>query len=176
MWLLGGPGIEKLSDSLVADGAVLILLGLGVAFLISALAIRSEDLRRTFAEPILAASQDKLRAGEEFEVTYQQRLRREAVVRSLAVRLVRRETADNGEGYSTHDETVQEFEWRTLQGPILSGHATFRIPDHAMHSFRGEYNRLEWLIVVQVDLTRWQGFKEEYVITVQHRLGGGRRP
>ncbi len=173
-------GIWMLSDSLnrgdwfgVAFSAVLAFYGLFLAVSVLAVAIPSAihgaATRRAFAEPVVAASQDKLRVGEEFEVTYQQRLRREGVVRSVAVRLSLRETAVYN-GYNvevhTHRETAQEFEWRTLQGPILSGQATFRIPDDAMHSFRGKKNRLEWLVLVQVDLASGPRFKEEYEITV----------
>ncbi len=114
-------------------------------------------------------------------MTYQQRLRRAAVVRSVAVRLIRRETVVDWFGYGpfgngsgdrgelvdhTEDETAQEFEWRALQGPILSGQATFRIPDDAKHSVRAESDSLKWLIVVQVDLAKGPRFKGEYVITV----------
>ena len=172
IWLLS-YSLNRSDGGQVAFSAVLVLFGLGfgVYGLVWAIrsAIRSAVVRRAFAEPILAVSQDKLRVGEEFEVTYQQRLRREAVVRSVAVRLILRETAVYS-GYDsavhTHDETAQEFEWRTLQGPILSGQATFRIPDDAMHSVRGKKNRLEWLVLVQVDLASGPRFKEEYEITV----------
>lgn len=167
-------GIVMISIDMISNTAT--NRGLGITFLGACTALAGVCLLvwakydlRVFAEPIVAASQDKVRVGEEFEVTFQQRLRREILVRRVAVRLIFREIAVSS-GYfdvpNTRDETAQEIELRTVRGPILSGQATLRVPDDAMHSFRGEKNRLEWLIAVQVDRARGLGFKEEYEITV----------
>jgi hypothetical protein len=119
-----------------------------------------------------------LRVGEEFGFSYRQGWKRSTDVSWIRCELVLRETVR----YSSGTQTVTENHDRVVQGFATSGQRfepgqtiyesrRFRIPENEMHTFTpSPDNRIEWYIVVCVEMSRWPDHRWEHEVTVLPEL------
>lgn len=129
--------------------------------------------------PDVRISSDRLRAGEEFTVTYQQTFKKACEVNRASLQLVFRESATYTHGT---DRSTVTHEYVKLERPLparryetgetMTARLGLTIPDDAMHSLAGRNNRLQWLVRTRVGLSGWPDSVEEFPITVlAERIG-----
>ncbi len=56
---------------------------------------------------------------------------------------------------------------RIRRGVPLTQSASFTIPQTAMHSFKADFNELQWRLIVRGDVVRWPSFVREFPFVVQ---------
>jgi hypothetical protein len=136
--------------------------------------LRPAVARMRIGAPDMAISNTRLRVGEEFSVSYRQTWKRAADVNRVVLQLVLRETVRYTRGTETvtenHDEIVQAFESpgrHFRAGEMINEHRGFRIPETGMHTFtRSGDNKIEWFVMVSVEIARWPDFTREYELIV----------
>ncbi len=129
--------------------------------------------------PEVKISNDRLRVGEEFTVTYQQAFKKASEVKQASLQLVLRESASYSHGTDrstvTHDHMKLERQLpvrRYEAGETMTARLSLTVPDDAMHSLAGHNNRLLWFIRIRVGLSGWPDSVEEFPITVlAERIG-----
>jgi hypothetical protein len=162
-----------------------------VAFAVFFLIMTTRDyLRRgvastRVADPEVTVPGGPLRVGEEFGLGYRQTWKRATVVSRIRFELVLRETvryttqsSTNG-GTSTqtvtktHDQVAQGFTTagrRFEPGQSINEDHRFRVPADAMHTFTAADNRIEWYLMVCVEMDRWPDYRWEHQLTVLPEL------
>jgi hypothetical protein len=123
--------------------------------------------------PEVSVSSDAVRPGDTLSFGFRQTFKSAAEMKQGSLQLVLRETAIYHRGTDTytvmHDYVIQRFDLLPRQfhaGETLSDQRLWQIPAEAMHTFAAAHNRLRWLIVVQVGISGWPDFKEEYEVRV----------
>jgi hypothetical protein len=123
--------------------------------------------------PEVSVSSDAVRPGDTLSFSFRQTFKSAAEVKQASLQLVLRETAIYRRGTDTytvhHDYVIQRFDLMPRHfgaGETLSDQRLWQIPAEAMHTFAATHNRLRWLIVVQVGISGWPDFKEEYEVQV----------
>lgn len=157
----GSPSMETVLFAAVGLGAI-------------AWGLRPAVARMRIGAPDMAISNTRLRVGEEFSVSYRQTWKRAADVNRVVLQLVLRETVRYTRGTETvtenHDEIVQAFESpgrHFRAGEMINEHRGFRIPETGMHTFtRSGDNKIEWFVMVSVEIARWPDFTREYELIV----------
>jgi hypothetical protein len=126
-----------------------------------------------FTPPEVSVSSDAVRPGDTLSFRFHQTFKSAVEVKQASLQLLLRETAIYRRGTNTytvtHDFVIQRFDLppRSYQaGEMLSDQREWQIPAEAMHTFASTHNRLRWLIVVQVGMSGWPDFKEEYEVRV----------
>jgi hypothetical protein len=140
------------------------------------------------AAPEVTVPDKPLRVGEEFPLTYRQTWKRTADVSRVRVELVLRETvryrttetATEGPSSTrtvtkTHDRVAQGFVvagQRFEAGQMINEYRRFRIPANGMHTFIAADNRIEWYLVVCLEVSRWADYRWEHELAVLPELLG----
>ena len=124
-------------------------------------------------KPEVTVSSDTLRVGETFSFSYRQSFKKRAEVKQILFQLLQRESATYRRGTDTvtvtHEDIVRKFEHPGRQyqaGEIFYGDHKFQIPPTAMHTFKGNNNKIGWFIRVKVAFAGWPDLKREYFLTV----------
>jgi hypothetical protein len=129
--------------------------------------------------PSVTISNQKPRVGEAVTVHYQQLFRRATEVRAIRLRLVFREIFIRHDSsreqvrsqYGYQDHIVQEYQLpaRSFEaGQSVQADRQFQVG--GMHSLYGYGSRLEWLVVVQVDMADWPAFMQSIRLDVPAEL------
>jgi hypothetical protein len=92
-------------------------------------------------------------------------------LRKVRISLIGREEATCSEGSSTPTLKTSVFsntELVNYAGSNLSTHGNLNvtIPSRTMHSFKGEHNRIVWVLHVQGDIIFWPDVDEEFPLVV----------
>jgi hypothetical protein len=130
------------------------------------------------AAPEVTVPGNPLRVGEEFGFSYQQAWKRATDVSRIRCELVLRETVRYRSGTQTvtesHDHVAHGFVTpgqRFEPGQTIYESRRFRIPEDGMHTFTPSAdNRIEWYIVVCVEMGRWPDYRWEHELTVLPEL------
>jgi hypothetical protein len=154
--------------------AILLVLAVGALFiLIGGSMLWDAVVARRVAKPTMWASADRLRCGDELDLTFRQDINSAVDVQNVIMKLILRETATYTSGTDTttvtHDNLVQQVErpGRHMQkGYLLEERVVLDIPPDAMHTFSAHKNSLQWFVTVQVSLAGWPDFHEIYEVTV----------
>ena len=173
-WFFGAPWF------FVLFGCVFVAFGLAMlGWSIWTGLIRTVAVGHFFGPPEIALSDEPLRVGQAFRLSYRQPVRREVQLRRVLIQIVFRETAIYRRGTDTytvyHHHVIEEYasEGRRLYAnDELAEQPSMRIPDDAMHSYTGAHNRLEWLVRVNVDLPNLPDVWEELTFEVLPALVG----
>lgn len=157
-------------------GLVFMLVGGGIVC--AGLAPIVRGMKVTHPEAFL--SSDLLKLGETFTFRMHQAFKGELTLDGGEVQFLMRESATYTRGTDTYTDT-HEVVQRTVvvpgqtfrAGENLRIEETFRVPDAAMHTFRGNKNKIEWLVKVELRYARWPDVKEEYAVFVLPERQGG---
>lgn len=154
-------------------GSLFVLIGLALLgwFLLSLFT------RYLVGQPKLEISNQTLRVGEPFTVSYAHTFPRAITLEFIRTQLIFRETATYQRGTKTktvtHERVIDEFE---EPGTSYRARAkirqtyNFRIPPDGMHSLKVRRNKLEWFITFQMGVAKLPDFKDEYELDVLPEL------
>ncbi|MBI3910387.1 MAG: hypothetical protein HY320_05570 [Armatimonadetes bacterium] len=125
------------------------------------------------ARPVVSLSSDAMRGGEAFSLTYQQSFKKAVDVHRIAFQFVFRETATYQRGTDTvtvkYEQIIDSAEHparRFAAGETFYDQRSLQLPKDGMHTFSALHNKLQWFVKVQVEITGWPDFKEEYEVRV----------
>jgi hypothetical protein len=109
--------------------------------------------------------------GAEITCEFIQPVKSRVAVRNARMQLILHEWVQYQQGTDTytktHNQVIDEisFEGQTKNGgEEIWLQARFHIPTNAMHNINYSYNRLQWLLVVTVDIPSFPDFYEEYTL------------
>jgi len=150
-------------------GAVFTLVGGGIMSAGLAPIVRGMKV----SHPEAYLSSDLLRLGEPFTFRLHQVFKGELTLDGGEVKFLMRESATYTRGTDTYTDT-HEVVQRTVgvpgrvfrAGENLRIEETFQVPVSGMHTFRGNKNKIEWLVKVELRYARWPDVKEEYAVFV----------
>ncbi len=147
----------------------LVLIGVGM----SAFFLRQLLVATSVGPTLVELSEHPLRPGGRYRLFLSQtgRLR----IRTLCVALLCRESAAYRQGTNTRTETQtvyrkelfrrEDFEIET--GAPFETELQFDVPPRSMHSFKADYNEIEWSLAVEGDLIRRPRFQRSFTVVVQ---------
>ena len=125
------------------------------------------------SRPEVSVSGDAVRPGDTVSFRFRQTFKAAAEMKQASFQLMLRETAVYHRGTDTytvtHEYPIQRFDLPPRQfqaGESLSDLRDWQIPEEGMHTFAATHNKLQWLIAVQVGISGWPDFKEEYEVRV----------
>ena len=139
-----------------------------------------------FTAPEVDVPDQPLRLGESFSVSYRQGCKRATDVSGIRLELVLRETVDySTEGHGkdgrytytetvTHDDVAQDFVVagrRFEPGQTINENCRFRIPADGMHTFTADHNRIEWYVVIHVQMARRDHLSEQKLAVLPELAG-----
>ena len=146
---------------------------LGVAYVLGAAYYRGR-FTATMELPRIIATDTRLRRGDEIDITYRQRFKKDVEITLLQVQLIKQEWVRYTRGTDTTTQTrnIPLSEDWVEKVPVAEGqtyHNTFRlrVPDDAMHSFDASNNKVRWHIHVELDLPGWVDFRNDYDVEVE---------
>ncbi len=152
---------------------VLEVVGLGVlaAFLHQLLA------RRKVADPEVFISVQPVYLGETFTVRLRQQFKGRCQLNSITLKLLCREEATYRRGTNTYTDQHEVFEQvhtvaqaRQVQaGDVLEEELSLTIPEDAMHTFAGTWNKILWYLHIHVDIASWPDYREDFHFHVAPR-------
>ncbi len=162
------------------DAIVPMLIGLvftvpfcavGIGLLVWSLGPLIAGLKVT--RPEVSVSSTAVRPGDSFSFSFRQAFKSAAEVKRASLQLVLRETAIYRRGTNTytatHEVVAQQFETQPRRfeaGEVFSEQRLLEIPPDAMHTFAAAHNKLRWIVKVQIGVSGWPDFKEEYEVQV----------
>lgn len=119
--------------------------------------------------PTVHADTRILQRGGSLSIVLEQPAKNQVALSSASIQLIRHEwvkyTSGTDTVTKTHDEIIDEVQ-STEQiieaGDSLRLEANFRIPDNAMHNLSYEHNRVQWLVVIHVDIRAWPDYYDRY--------------
>ncbi|GAB4265143.1 MAG: hypothetical protein Kow0080_05020 [Candidatus Promineifilaceae bacterium] len=157
-------------------GGLFVLIGLSL-FLYALLLFYT---RRRVGKPDILVSNTTLKIGETFDYSLAHQFKNNIQVDKISVKLVFRETATYQQGTDTrtvvHDHVIQHFEepGRHFKArEFLQLNYKMQIPYNAMHSLEVRRNKLEWLVIFELDIPRLPNFTEHTKLTVLPEYVGG---
>ncbi len=151
--------------------AAVVSLALGPALAVFLVA-RQTMLARMFGPAKLVLSRHPLRPGDRFRAVAGQELRNTPAISKASLRLVGRELAiyASGKHVRVEDHVFHEQEHvepnPAQDGKLVRVIAELEIPPNAMHSFRGQRSRIEWLLTYEVAVPGRPDVHEEFELTV----------
>jgi hypothetical protein len=100
-------------------------------------------------------------------------------LRRLTVRLACDEVAEYRAGTTTSTDTkrvrsinlFEETEFAGDREPPFGAAFEFDVPADVMHSFAGEHNRVQWLIIVAGEFHGWPGFERQFPVVIHPSCG-----
>lgn len=117
--------------------------------------------RMIIAVPKIAVSTQSVKGGDSFDLVYEQKFKARTHVKNLQVQFILRESATYTQGTDTytvhHDNLIQEIALQPetyRAGHLLQRNWKFNVPPNAMHTFKGNNNKLLWLILVKLEYNR----------------------
>ena len=109
--------------------------------------------------------------GAEIACEFIQPVKSRVAVRNAHIQLVLHEWVKYQQGTDTytktHNEVIDEIvfeEQAKNSGEEIWLQARFRIPENAMHNLNYSHNRLQWLIIVKVDIPSFPDYYEEFAL------------
>ncbi|MCK5000544.1 MAG: DUF3592 domain-containing protein [Anaerohalosphaera sp.] len=115
----------------------------------------------------LSAARIPLAGAGELGWTFKGRADR---INKLIISVQGTESATYRQGTDTRTDTSVFYNMPLIEteltDEIFSGQIGFVIPDHTMHSFESDNNKIIWSIVVAGDIRRWPDVKEQFNFTV----------
>lgn len=153
-------------------------VGIGFCSLgVVAIGFAGKNLLPKFEAPSLTLSVSPLLLGESFHVEMSQRIKRDADVNSVSVRLICREWIKTGSGDSESVEThvvhcvkqALDVAGRVSRSDTIRGKLQFQIPENAMHSFEASSHRIDWVIDVRADVAKWLDYTWQFKLNVAAR-------
>jgi hypothetical protein len=153
-WSLRAPWIFQLGTG------VFVLFGLGMVAKGAWGVLLKPAIQARYVGPATAQlSRERLRPGDALTVRYEQPVRTEVEIGTLAMQMILREWAQYRRGTNTytvfHDNIVDAYEEpgrRMQRGETILAEHTFRLPVDAMHSVTATHNRLLWLVRITLAL------------------------
>lgn len=119
----------------------------------------------------LRVNNSSIRRGAELQCEFIQPVKGRVAINDARIQLVLHEWVKYRQGTNTHTKThsevIDEILFDSQQknsGEQIWLQAQFHIPENAMHNINYSYNRLQWLIVVKVNIPAWPDFYEEYTL------------
>lgn len=129
--------------------------------------------RMIIASPRIAISALQAKGGDTLDVIYAQKFKARTNVKILQMQVVLRERATYTQGTDTytvtHDHVMQDISLPPQvfrRGEHLQRNWKINIPPHAMHTFKGNNNKLLWLILIKLEFNRSMKSNYESEITV----------
>ncbi len=152
------------------------LPSLAVTYVTGAAYYRSRFVA-TMDMPQVMANETILRRGDEIEIDYGQRFKKDVTITQLQVQLIMQEWVEyqSGTDRSTATRDIPISEDWVENVPVTAGQTfkhkfTLRVPDDAMHTFIASYNKIRWRIHVELDLPGWVDFRTDYDVEVEARV------
>lgn len=152
----------------ICGGMILLLAGtLGMVFLLGFLHKVLVDMR--LGTPVVRASSEVIQRGDELRVVLQQPIKSQVALNRASIKLVRHEWVKYTQGTDTytdeHDEVIDEAVMEDVvlkAGETLTMKARFFIPDDAMHNFQDDHNRIQWVILMHIDINAWPDYFDRF--------------
>jgi hypothetical protein len=122
-------------------------------------------------EPQFRVNTSRIQRGTELQCEFVQPVKGQVAIKDARLQLVIHEWVQYTQGTNTYIKTenqvIDEMVFAGQQkqaGDEIRLQANFRIPDNAVHNFTYSNNRLQWLLIVNVSVTAWPDFYEEYAL------------
>ncbi|MDQ7026382.1 MAG: hypothetical protein Q9P01_12490 [Anaerolineae bacterium] len=119
----------------------------------------------------LRVNNDRIYRGEELRCEFIQPVKGRVAIRDATIQLVLHEWVKYRQGTSTytktHNEVIDEMVFEGEQknsGEQIWLQTQFRIPQNAMHNINYSNNRLQWLVVVKVNIPAFPDYYEEFAL------------
>ncbi|MFZ0548492.1 MAG: hypothetical protein WAM60_23795 [Candidatus Promineifilaceae bacterium] len=123
--------------------------------------------------PEVLISNNTLRVGESFRVTYRQAFKFATDVDKALIQFVLRETATYQRGtdtytvYHNHVHFERSYPSKHYEsGQLFEDSLELKIPLDGMHTFMATRNKLQWFVHVEVKLAKWPDYKEDFEVQV----------
>ncbi len=162
-------GLTQDNIAFAIFGLLFVLVGVGMLIF----ALFSYYTRFRIGQPEITISEQTLRVGEPFTVSYFHSFNRSVQVDSIRVTLLFKETATYQRGTDTttvtHDHVITEFEEPGAQfqaGHLIQQSYDFQIPPTGMHTLKVRRNKLEWFIRFQMKVPRLPDLVEQFELDV----------
>ena len=144
---------------------------IGVAIIIFALFAYYARFR--VGKPEIIISNQTLRVGEPFTVSFFHRFNRPVEVQRILLQLIFRETATYQQGTDTrtvtHNHVIETFEepgGHFQAGSMIQQAYDLQIPADGMHTLKVRRNKLEWFVRFQIAVPKLPDVVEEYELDV----------
>jgi hypothetical protein len=150
---------------------ILIFVAIGVALMVWV--GRPIVARWRVSHPEITLDKTAYRVGDSFHVVYQQRFKRAADVEHMNLKLLLRETATYQRGTDTytvrHEDVIEEHEFPSghiNSNSVVRQNLSWQIPRDGMHTFLASRNKIEWFLSVEVEISGWPDYEQEYEVKV----------
>lgn len=162
-------GVSSEDTAFIIFGSVFVLIGVAV-LLFGAL---SYYTRYRIGKPEITISEQMLRVGESFTVSFFHSFKSGVQIDNIRLELLFRETATYQQGTDTrtvtHNHIIAEFEepgGRFQAGHLIHKNYDLQIPPDSMHTLKVRRNKLEWFVRFSMKVPRLPDFIEEYELEV----------
>jgi hypothetical protein len=150
-------------------GGAFALIGIGIV----SYAALSYYTRFRIGKPEITISEQMLRVGEPFTVSYFHSFNRSANIEGIRVELIFRETATYQRGTDTktvtHNHMIAEFEepgGHFQAGHLIQQNYDLQIPPDGMHTLKVRRNKLEWFVRFVMKVPKLPDFVEQFELEV----------
>lgn len=162
-------GLTQDNIAFALFGLLFVLVGVGIL----GFALFSYYTRFRIGRPEITISEQTLRVGESFTVSYLHSFNRNVQVDGIRVALIFKETATYQRGTDTttvtHDHIIAEFEepgGRFQAGHLIQQSYDLQIPPTGMHTLKVRRNKLEWFVRFQMNVPKLPDLVEQFELDV----------